>query len=105
MGEMTSLDIGLWAALVVLLIVWVGVFYRFRAEHMVWKTKKDFDFDELDKVLAAQDYKHEVGKYLHKYKSDRRSYENRMARLVAFLAVAGLLGLADAAILLVRLAF
>jgi type II secretory pathway component PulL len=77
----------LWSLIVVFGLAWLIVLLRFRSVHGIWKTKRDFDYDELDKLLATQDYKFEVGKYLHKYKSDRRWYENRMVRWIVFLLV------------------
>jgi uncharacterized membrane protein YecN with MAPEG domain len=95
-------DFILWAVLALLFIALAVVSIYLRSDLRIWKTKKDFDFDELDKLLHAQEYKYEVSKYLHKYKSDRRSYENRIARMVIALIILMVLILADGSVLVLR---
>jgi len=99
------LVVGLWAVLIALVIVWLVLFVKFRTDHGIWKTKKDFSFDDLDKLLETQDYKYEVSKYLHKYKSDRRAYEDRIAKIIGVLIVLAVLILADVAFLAWKTAF
>jgi hypothetical protein len=84
-----------WISLVVLSAAWTAMLVQIIKHREIWKTKKDFSFDELDKLLESQDYKFEVSKYLHKYKSDRRWYEDRIARQTAVLALVTLCLLAD----------
>lgn len=69
----------LWIIEAAIVTAGIVLLVRFRIDHGIWKTKKEFSFDDLDKTLESQDYKAEVSKYLHKYKSDRRWYENRLA--------------------------
>ena len=76
--------IGVAAALT---IIWIIILVRFMADYGQWKTKQDFSFDELDKILGSDDYKYQVNKYLHKYRSDRRWYENRLVRGIVLLSV------------------
>jgi hypothetical protein len=81
----------LWCASGLLAIVWGGLFVALRRDHGIWKTKKDFSFNEIDRLLGSQDYRAEVSKYLHKYKSDRRWYENTLVREAVLLALVTLL--------------
>jgi hypothetical protein len=108
-GGRKMLDTVLWCVLWVvppaLAAAWIVVFLGVRGDLRVWRTKKDFGFDELDTLLESQENKYQVSKYLHKYKSDRRSYENRIAKSVVFLVAAALIVLADSVILILRLAF
>jgi hypothetical protein len=89
------LSVILWCFLAVLALAMIILFFRLRIDHDVWKTKKDFSFDDLDKTLESQDYKTDVSKYLHKYKSDRRWYENRLAWEIVALIALMILFLAD----------
>jgi hypothetical protein len=95
------LPIILWSVLALLIIGWILLFVRIRKDQGIWKTKKDFSFDEIDKLLESQDYKFEISKYLHKYKSDRRWYENHIALEIVVLVVATLLILADVIFIMV----
>ena len=95
----------LWIVGAVLIAAWAFLFWQIRRYTGTWQTKKDFKFDELDKLLEKQDYKFEVNKYLHKYKSDRRWYENRIVRGWIFLSIIGLLFLVDAGMLVFKLVF
>jgi|GEM_PF-7101056 len=85
----------LWGVLAILVVAWIILLLRIRKDHGIWKTKKDFSFSELDKLLESQDYTFEVTKYLHKYKSDRRWYENRIARGIFMLIAVTVLIVAD----------
>jgi hypothetical protein len=91
----------LWCILVIVAAAWTVLFMRLRIDHSVWKTKKDFSFNEVEKMMETQDYKAEVSKYLHKYKSDRRWYENRLAMEIVVLSVFSGLLIADIVVLIV----
>lgn len=83
----TAFYMFLWCVLAASAVLWIILFLRLRIDHGIWKTKKDFSFNDLDKMLQSQDYKAEVSKYLHKYKSDRRWYENRLAWEISAISV------------------
>jgi hypothetical protein len=72
---------------VILIISMIVVFMMFIHDHALWKTKKDIDFAELDRMLNETDNKILVNKYLHKYRADRRWYENRMVKETVAIAL------------------